>query len=380
MIHSFMLISFLMLVALTGSAVDDVSHPFMGEIVLHNAIVNSDFTVTTEFTDSITAVLQDAAKPPSPLKADVYAVPPHLVVLFGLWQTGTAENVQTAIQGISQTYARWAEGDDLTTSGALSHTCMKSISQQPMVVHYTQNCSFGDVPLPPSSGEECLRNLSLTFYTVVNNEPDPSARLRFALCNLLPTDCELISHGALERSQITFGGSSIMANIMPFTVISQNREATLATLVTYAQLTSVLAQHNIIYILTNGVQVFFKGGMQPLSIAGTPAQCAARMWYLIFLILLVPVVLIASHRLFHLGWGSGKKTIQKSERDIRAGVRLGTASWVNFCGNGGGGYQYRPLQDNRGGYALPQSGAQQFFLEQSLTGRRGARGPQHAAH
>ncbi|CAJ1026434.1 hypothetical protein NXY56_003228 [Leishmania guyanensis] len=326
----------------------DVSFNFNGMIVLKNATLNTDFVVTTSFVDLITSTLQDAAHPRAPLMTVVQSVPPHLVILLNMWYTGTPTDVQTAISNINGTYMRWANGDALNASGALSYACMTNIGQQPTVIKYTNSCSFWNAPLPPSSAETCSRNLSLLFYTADLSELDPRARLKSALCTFLSTDCDLISYGDLAVAQINLRGSLTTVHVMPFTVLSQNREATLATLVTYAQYASVLVEYNITYILADGVQVFFKGFSPQLSTLGTFEKCAAQMWYLIFLIILVPVIFMVSHRMFLRGRVSGKRSIAKSERDIRAGVHLNSMPWANF--GGGGGYQYYPQQVYSGGY------------------------------
>ncbi|CAG9574473.1 conserved hypothetical protein [Leishmania major strain Friedlin] len=385
MSYSSLLAALILFFVSLGFANGDSSFNFEAQMILENATVNSDFVVTSDFTELITTALQSVSNPPSPLSTVVQAVPPHLVIVLSMWYTGEPESVQRAISNINGTYTRWASGDTLAVSGALSHTCLTNIGQQPTFINYTNSCSSWDALLPPSSNQTCWRNLSLTFYTAVTSQSDPRASLQSSLCSFLPTDCGLITYGDLTRTQITISDSVVTVNVMPFTVMSENREATLATLVTYAQYASVLVEHKIVYILANGVQVFFQGDPQSLSINGTFEQCVKKMWYLVFLIVLVPLFLIVSSCLFQRGRASGKRHIKDSEREIRAGVRFSAAPWTNI----GGGYQYGPPQGYGGGYdgvggwqnagalyASPQN-APQRLSEQGLQGGFEFWGGQH---
>ncbi|KAG5477661.1 hypothetical protein LSCM1_04954 [Leishmania martiniquensis] len=348
----------------------DISANFNGMIVMENATVYSRFEVTDNFSAMVTEVLRLAAQPPSPLMAMAYNLPPHLVIMLNMWCTGTPNEVETQIDKINKTYLKWSAGDNANINGALNHLTVTSINQQPTLIKYTNYCMSWNDLLPPGSAETCWRNLSLTFYTAITSQPDPRASLQSALCSFLPTDCELIGYGELARVQIPFNGTIVTVNAMPFTVLSADREATLAMLVTYAQLTSVLTEQNIIYILAGGVQVFFSGAPQKLSVPGNFEQCVAQMWYLIFLIILAPVFLIISHRLFHRGLASGRRSIKKSETDIRAGVYLNAASWANFGGNPylyasqqGYGGSYSDVSGRLpadGGFVPSQNGVQQF--------------------
>ncbi|KAG5478135.1 hypothetical protein CUR178_04847 [Leishmania enriettii] len=360
-----------------GFANGDISANFNGMIVLENATVNSMFAVTEGFSDMVRKELEVSAHPPSPLMAMVYTVSPHLVIMMNMWSTGAPGEVEMQVDQMNKTYRGWANGNDTVVSGGLNHICVKNIGQQPTLVNYTNSCVLWNELLPPSSAETCWRNLSLTFYTVVTDQPDPRASLQSALCSFLLTDCELITYGQLTKTQIFVNGSLMAVNVMPFTVISANREAALAMLVTYAQFASVLAKQNIIYILADGVQVFFHGVTQRFSVPGTFEQCVRQMWYLIFLIILAPVILIISHRLFHRGRASGKRSIKKSETDIRAGVYVNAASWANF---GGSPYLYGPRKGYGGdyggggdwmqgdaGYGTPQSALQQFPGQRTQT-------------
>ncbi|GET88849.1 hypothetical protein, conserved [Leishmania tarentolae] len=337
-----------------NSAKGDTAFDFEAQIVLENATVNSDFAVTEKFTTLITTVLKDAASSPGDLRAVVHGVRPHLVIMLGMWETGALASVQTAISKINGTYTKWSSGDSVAVSGALSHACMTNIGQQPSVISYTDSCRSWNLTLPPSSNETCLRNLSLTFYTAITKQSDPRDRLKRALCSFLSVDCELITYGNLTEAKIPFNSSTLMASIMPFSIMSENREETLTMLVSYAQFASVLAEHRIIYLLANGVQVFFQGEQEQFSKEGTLEQCVEKMWYLIFLIILVPLILIISHYLFYRGQASGKKSIMNAEREIRAGVQLNAAPWTNFSN----GYQYGPMQGHGGLYSGGVDGRQ----------------------
>lgn len=369
----------------------DVSLTFYGDIVLQNVINSSVTTVNSTLSNALIAAVASAAGAPASLTSQVYAAAPNLVIMSTMWSTGSQSTVETAVATVNTTYQSWASGGDASISGALSHACVTSFGVQPTLVRYAQNCTYWAEEVPASTSKTCLRNLSLTFYTGYNSQSDARASLKAALCAFLPTECSLITYGALSTTQVTVSGSTSTLYVMPFTVMSVDRDATLATLVFYAQFASLLISQNITYILAGGVQVFYHGAAQSFAIAGTQAQCVQQMWYLIFLIILVPVILIVSHRLFYYGRASGKRSVKNAERDIRAGVHISAAPWGNFGAGGnagaGAGYMYGPPQGyGAGGYGggggggAPQGGAgfgpppggpQSYFAQPSATGAQG---------
>ncbi|KPI84350.1 hypothetical protein ABL78_6605 [Leptomonas seymouri] len=376
---------FLLAVLCTTASValadDKIALDFTSEIVLQDALLNTPYNVTSDFTKKIAKVLQHSLSAPG-LDARVYSVYPHLVVLSEAWYSGETKSVLADVDKVNATYrALVADGDPvMSVSGTLSYQCVQNIGRQPSAVHYTNNCRFFNEALPSTTpGSECLRDLSVSIYT---NSSNPTA-MRAALCNFLPTDCELITISTVSQVNVPISGTQVPVFLMPVTISSQDREATLALLVAYTHYASFLVEQRIVYILVDGVRVFYQGDLQLLSITGTMAECAQRMWYLIFLIILVPVILIISQRMFYWGRRSGRRSIKNSEKDIRAGVHLSSIPWANL---GTAGYQYGPPQGYPGGYGgagmQPQDNpymhqrdsASQFYGQQWSTAQFG--GPQ----
>lgn len=341
---------------------------FTTEIVLENAILNTTFGVTGAFTDSVAEVLQSALSA-SALSTRVYAVYPHLVVSSEVWYTGAVSSVETSVYTVNNTYQALVAGGSATSdiSGKLSYLCTESIGQQPTLIDYTDNCSFFNEIMPPSTDSStCLRNLSVLIYT---NSSDATA-MRIALCSFLPTSCDLITNATATQATVTISGSQASVYVMPFTITSQDRKATLTLLVAYANYASFLVEQKIVYILVDGVRVFYQGDLQQLWTVGTMGQCVQRMWYLIFLIILVPVLLILGQQVFYWGRRSGKRSVKAAEGDIRAGVYRRAPPWGN---PGPMGYQYGPPQSYPGGYGgaemmqqQPQQLANPFMQQNSV--------------
>lgn len=336
----------------------DIALDFTSEILLQNAVLNSSYNVTDAFLSSVEGILQDSLGA-STLSARVYKAYPHLVVSSEVWYSGATATVETSVATINATYQDLASGGSraMDVSGKLSYLCMRSIGQQPTVVNYTNNCSFFDQTIPPTSpSSTCLRNLSVAIYT---NSSDPSA-MRTALCSFLPTDCELITNATATPVSVTISGTAVSVYLMPFAITSQDREATLALLVAYANYASFLVEQKIVYILVNGVRVFYQGDMQQLWTTGTMGQCVQRMWYLIFLIILVPVILIISQQMFYWGRRSGRRSVKNAEADIRAGVSRSMNPWASYAA---AGYQYGPPQGYPGGYPGGFSGGNEMQMQ-----------------
>jgi hypothetical protein len=396
MLRSFFLpvLALLCAFASVGLVNANLALDFTSEIVLENAVLNASFNVTGDFTNSVASILQSSLGA-STLSASVYTVYPHLVISTETWYSGTAASVENRVNTINSTYQKLVSDDSVSmdVSGKLSYLCMRNIGQQPTFVDYSNNCSFYDETMPPrSDSRTCMRNLSVSIYT---NSSDATA-MRAALCSFLPTECDLITNATVSQASVTLGGTAVSVYVMPFTITSRDREATLALLVAYANFASFLVEQKVVYILVDGVRVFYQGNLQQLWTVGTMGQCVQRMWYLIFLIILVPVILILSQQMFYWGRRSGKRSVKKAEADIRAGVSRGMNLWANF---GAAGYQYGPppgyprnypggypgnemqqqQQQQQGNSFLQQRGPPQSFYGQQWGGQQYG-GPQQSSN
>lgn len=355
---SFVLLALIVLCTTANLALvnGDIALDYTSEIVLKNAVLNATFSITSEFTSGIAGILQDSLGA-SALSAQVYNAYPHLVISSEVWYTGSTTQVETSVHAIDTTYQKLASDSSLAedVSGKLSYLCMRNIGQQPTIVDYSESCSFFNQTIPPSTdGTMCLRNLTVSIYT---NSSDTTA-MRSALCNFLPTDCDLITSATASQVIVPLNGTSTTVYLMNFIITSQDREATLALLVAYANYASFLVERKIVYILVDGVRVFYQGDMQLHTTIGTMSKCVQRMWYLIFLIILVPVILIISQQMFYWGRRSGKRSVKTAEADIRAGVQRNLTPWSNF---GMSGYQYGPPQRYAGGYGGTEMQQQQDY-------------------
>lgn len=339
---------FALLLVGVGKA-DNVAINFNNEIVLWNVLEdNTSFAITQEFTDAVASALR-VASGLSTLDAHLYSVPPHLMILSNYWTQGTSAQVESAVHDANETFVAWSVGGGDAITSDLNRLAVINIGRQPNLVNVTNSCQFWQQSIIPPPPTACLRNLSVTFYTSNAN----SDGLQTSLCQLLPTPCGLI----------TFTASSFdvteRLNLMTFDIAAGNRDSVLVTLVYYATHTSLLSANNIAYILVDGVQVYYQGDAPVLSYDGTSSECMSHFWYLIFLIILAPVIVIVSYKCYVWGEISGRKKVMESEKDIRAGVHLTFMQWPRNAGipgylQGGVGQWMDPsAQSNRGYYPQP---------------------------
>lgn len=312
-----------------------VSLAFNNEIVLQNAVANTDFTVSDIFVNAIGSAINSAASSTA-ITTNVYTLDPHLVIVSNSWSTGTADTASANVAALQTTYAGWRSGGNSNINSLLNAICLNNIGRQPTLIDYIDNCTFGNSLIQPKSQNACLRNLSTSIITTLSN----ATLVRATLCSFLPTDCSLIVSNGVTSVTLTSNSISKVYQNMSFSVYAYDRNSVLITLVAYAQHASAVSSLGVEYIQINGIDVYYKGDPPTLTTAGTSSECVQKMWYLIFLIVLIPVILIVSQRFYLWGRLSGKNSIKKSERDVRAGVHLSATPW----GNMNGGFQYGPPQ------------------------------------
>lgn len=328
----------------TGSG-QTISLSFSNEMILQDAVKGANFTVTDEFESAVSDAVNVAAGSSVPITTTVYSVPPHLVLLSNAWSTGTTADVESEIHSLGETFASWRETTGGSVYSSLNELCLSNIGRQPAVIDVTDSCSYYDDSVVPDALSACNRSLSLTFLSPQIASPN-ATRLREVLCSILDTDCGLITCSttgseAVTTYQATLSPNEVLTPIMTvYTVMTcsiqaENRNRALVTVVNYASSASALSSQQISYIRAGGIQVYYEGQEPRLTFVGTTSQCLPHYWYLIFLIILVPLILIVGQRIYLWGRRSGKKSIRDYEKDIRAGVHLSGNPWGAYGGAGG---------------------------------------------
>lgn len=343
----------------TGSC-DNISLVFNNEIILRDAVNGVDFIITEDFQAAVATAVNTAAGTSTPITTSVYSVPPHLALFSSAWATGSAPNVEAEIKALNETYMDWRETPGSSIYASLNELCLSNIGRQPSVIDVTNTCSFYNDIIMPNAISACNRSLSLTFLS--RSSPSNASALKDVLCRVLDTDCGLITCVDAGSETITTYLETVspkeglqpivtMYGVMSCDVAAEDRNAALVTLVSFANFASVLSSQQISYIRAGGVQIYYEGREPRLGYEGTTVQCLPHYWYLIFFIILVPIILIAAQRFYLWGRKAGRKSIRDYEKDIRAGVHLSNNPWGAY--GAGGMPMPQPLYPQQGGVQPP---------------------------
>lgn len=353
---------------------DDGAILFSNEIVLENVDPTGQRTVDDSFVALVSDALNLVGQPATPIVASAYTSGSDVVVFSNAWSVGDTATVESEIASINSTFESWREQTNAQLNSLISEASLQYYGRQPSVVNVTNSCRFWGSPVNPQSQYACLRNISTTFL-VPQADQNAQSRLVATLCTMLPTNCGLITADGSPTTEvvtITSSTGSVVSSTtyqrIDITILAYDRNAVLATLVNFARYASVLNPLNIAYIRVAGVQVYYEGDIPQLTIRGvTTSDCVGNLWYLIFLIILVPVVIIASQRFYMMGRVSGIKSVKESEQDIRAGVHLSVTPWNAFPGvaapAGYGGAQL-PGYNTAGPWGPPAGVMQQMGPQQ----------------
>ncbi|CAD2219983.1 hypothetical protein ADEAN_000749700 [Angomonas deanei] len=324
--HSVIFLTYMVVFVLSHCTAQNIIVPYNSEFVLSNALNDFD----GNFSDAVTAFVSDLTPftdalsvTGSPTSVRAYQNGNDIVLVTQANAYGTSSAVSTGLAGIeSQMKSVVSSGSDYTT---LNPVVRSHFNRQPDTV--TSSTCTETAAINASSVTTCLRNISLSVLTNVSN----AAPLKDSLCKALGVDCSLVELTGETTVAITNSNLGIAALLKKdFLIHVEDRDEAVVKLLFYAQRGSVLSGNWIFYLYINNVQVYYMG--DPLSAeVGTMSTCITNLWYLIFLIILIPIFLIATQRFYYCGKRSGRKSVKKNEAEIRSGVHLspGANPWLN---------------------------------------------------
>ncbi|KAH9597137.1 hypothetical protein LSM04_003420 [Trypanosoma melophagium] len=252
----------------------------------------------------------DNAVSPHEVKTTSVAIPPHVIIIasFSFW--GSPDEVTTSVEALNMMFDEWVDKPDLKLVSSLNQLCLNEFGKQPSKVEFTDDCKYDNQSISKASSDFGFNNLTLSIVmleTPLNNLVEQLCRI-FSL-----QDCSLIT---LDRFDL--GVSSYTAEV---TVTTSDRSQILLELLDHLQYASLLLTERIVSVTIAGVEVYTLQGSPRITYEGDVASCLKHFWYLIFLIVLLPLLLIGGNRLYALGRISGKKSARSMEWDIRGGVR-----------------------------------------------------------
>ncbi|RNE97668.1 uncharacterized protein Tco025E_09386 [Trypanosoma conorhini] len=307
------------LFAVCGECADSVALMFSREITLRGV---GDVRVNSSF-DGAAATYIDRAIKPNLFLIHSFAVPPDVVIVVGAWLLGSPEEVDTSMQKLNATFNGWSTAPDASLVANLNQLSLMELGTQPAGIEFKDNCSYGGESIDVKAPGFGFDNLTIFFTMRVN----PRENLVQSLCQILSIpDCSLIALNSVSEL-----GSVYVAQV---TVTSSNRNLLFIQLMNHLRYASALFSEHITAMTVGGVQVYATPKLPALTYKGDTDTCLSRYWYLIFLILLLPLALIAGQRFRYMGAKSGVKSVRAMEWDIRSGVRYQGRMQAEMGGRG----------------------------------------------
>ncbi|ORC84621.1 uncharacterized protein TM35_000431890 [Trypanosoma theileri] len=260
--------------------------------------------------NNLTKEYIDGAITPYEVTTSSVVVPPHVVIIASAWFWGTPANVTTSVNALNTIFDNWGVLPDMELVHNLNELSLKEFGRQPSKVDFIDDCKHDNQGISKETSDYGLNNLTLSIVMTKN----PSNNLVNRLCRIFSVqDCSFIT---LDR--FWFSDSSYNAEV---TVTTSDKSQILLELLDHLHYASILLMEGIISVTISGVRVYTWQEPPRLTYEGDVTSCVKHFWYLIFLIVLFPLVLIVGNRLYALGKESGKKSTRSIEWEIRGGVR-----------------------------------------------------------
>ena len=209
----------------------------------------------------------------------------------------------------------WPANGYAQLTSNLSTLSSNHFGQAPVSVSYSDQCTFVDqqitgweTPAPASQVvAQCDSNLTMTVKT--SGTVDISA-FQSALCaHLQLSSCSLVTVTATSSSV-----STATVNYDPYFILD--------SILSGVHRPSRLSFFGITSIEVDGVVVYTSGSTEQDSYDGTFDECAKRLWYLLFLILLVPLTYIVASKCYRRGKLRGKEVAKEQDAEAKKKAEL----------------------------------------------------------
>lgn len=284
---------------------ENVTLKIVRELVLRDV---GDVVLTPRFRENVDKYLRRHTD--RNVKANVYKSQPDVTVVARAWFTGDSKEATASYNRVKDIFDSWEAQPNDTLISDLNNVSLRELGVQPRLIELSDQCKYGESYIDQSAENFGFNNLTLEIRMSTN----PQSDLRSRLCRMLPfVDCSLIVLDVVKRVNNLY--------TTKVTITSPNRNYCLVVLMNNFHYAAALLPDIIENVVIAGKEVFRRPSANMVEDGRLQSPCARRFWYLIFLLLLIPLSLFVGHKMYYSGLESGRKAARALERDIRGGVR-----------------------------------------------------------
>lgn len=239
-----------------------------------------------------------------------------IAVVFYLWCN---DAVQTSL--LRTKVANWPVLGDQGLFRAIAADSIDAFAVEPTNVAFElcPSSNYGSptvIPVEPAVADCGSAKLSLKVSSGLSD-----AVLRSTLCTVLSLSCENI--------QVTLASSGVflvtLATSEPLTFITE-----LVDRAANRQLSSLGLAEISVVSGTDSVPVFVKGMIIDSTFDGSFQECMAELWYLLFLILAIPLSYVITSGCYTRGKKRGRLAAREQEEEAKEKARLMVAHTQNW--------------------------------------------------
>lgn len=279
---------------------------------------------TSLFNREVASILQAEFGATSALNSSIIFESSLAIPLF-LWFGGfpTSGRLSAANSVRTNLTSLWPLQGNTQLSTMLANTAANVLGESPGSTTFSGECTFSSSAAPigwstpsPSSTDfvDCEQSVSFLFSTTTNPGADS---IKHYVCTSLEISCSAVSVGAPTVATYTSGPSTVDGYQVVVNVTHHDPLAITALLCDRASNPSQLSFLGGLMVSINGVVVYTRGSVIQSEFDGTFQECMANQWYLLLLILLVPVSYVITSVCYQRGKQRGRLVAKDQHEEAK---------------------------------------------------------------
>lgn len=240
-----------------------------------------------------------------------------LVIPFFFWlnSDANASSLQAEISSV------WPISGNAFVASQLTLATYNFFADVPNAVIFSAHCNYSQVSPPsnwvteaPSTTQFVSCGESVVFTITMSSSPSVS-QLMSALCQTLPVNsCDNV----VVNSTVASSGGLVAV----VTIRTQQSMALMASMVDRVGQPSQLSALYVTRVSVSGVDIFIRGDVKVQYNSGSFQECMKRLWYLLFLILLVPISYVIVSICYRRGKARGRLLAHEQNEEAKEAARV----------------------------------------------------------
>jgi hypothetical protein len=262
-----------------------------------------------------------------------------LAVPVFLWFSGFPVDFRatSAVQLQSNLTVLWPANGNAVLNSMLINTATNVLGVAPSGISYSNECVYSSMapsgwttPSPSATAfVNCERSLALLFHF---SNSITSDTVKSYVCSSLEIDCSSILVSSLSAITYSTGSEDVTGFQVLVNMSTVDPLEVLALLCDRAASASQLSFLYDLMVSVNGVIVYTRGSVIQGESDGTFQECMENLWYLLILLILVPITYVVTSMCYQRGKRRGRVVAQMQDEEAKEKAKqmLSQQNWQSL--------------------------------------------------